>query len=354
MLKDLCFEIIQTCPNHCLFCSSVAGMDKQKTIDYDLFKRTIDYFMSIGGIEEISISGGEPFLHPRLFDMIRYCKSNNIRTVLFTSGIKMRNMLSDSDKEQLEFNLRKQYSSYLNEGMPKDEYENLITKLMNTYLKYDSMTFDSLSTYDCHLLKDLGLDKIVFDFQAWDRDTYNQIMGSKDFFEFVTLSMIKAESAGLVTDAHFIPTKINYKELPDIVEMLNVANFNQLSILNFVPQGRGKDNESILSLNEEEFQEFIQIYDKCREQFHGNLRIGIPLQGADTHKCTAGLDKLVIKYDGTVLPCPAFKEYDIEKLNALGIKTPNIHDNLEDIKIYHGTRKEPLCKQLYKFNKSIQ
>ena len=217
MLKDLCFEIIQTCPNHCLFCSSVAGMDKHKTIDYDLFKRTIDYFMSIGGIEEISISGGEPFLHPRLFDIIRYCKSNNIRTVLFTSGIKMRNKMSASDKEQLEFNLRQQYSSYLNEGMPKDEYENLITKLMNTYLKYDSMTFDSLSTYDCHLLKDLGLDKIVFDFQAWDRDTYNQIMGSKDFFEFVTLSMIKAESAGLVTDAHFIPTKINYKELPDIV-----------------------------------------------------------------------------------------------------------------------------------------
>lgn len=117
--------------------------------------------------------------------MIRYCKSNNIRTVLFTSGIKMRNKMSDSDKEQLEFNLRQQYSSYLNEGMPKDEYENLITKLMNTYLKYDSMTFDSLSTYDCHLLKDLGLDKIVFDFQAWDRDTYNQIMGSKDFLNLL-------------------------------------------------------------------------------------------------------------------------------------------------------------------------
>ena len=354
MLKDLCFEIIQTCPNHCLFCSSVAGMDKHQIIDYDLFKRTIDYFMSIGGIGEISISGGEPFLHPRLFEMIRYCKINGIKTVLFTSGIKMRNKMTDDDKQQLEFNLRQQYSSYLNEGMPKEEYENLITKLMNDYLKYDARTFDSLSTYDCHLLKNLGLDKIVFDFQAWNKDTYNQIMGSKDSFDFVTLSMIKAKSVGLVADAHFIPTKVNYKELPDIVEMLNVANFDQLSILNFVPQGRGKDNESLLSLSEEEFQEFIQIYDKCKEQFHGNLRIGIPLQDIDTHKCTAGFDKLVIKYDGTVLPCPAFKEYDIEKLNALGIKTPNIHYNLEDIKVHHGTRKQPLCKQLYKFNKSIQ
>lgn len=354
MLKDLCFEIIQTCPNHCLFCSSISSMDKHQVIDYDLFKKTIDYFMSIGGIEEISISGGEPFLHPQLFDMIRHCKMNHIRTVLFTSGIKIRNKLTDSDKEQLEFNLRKQYSSYLSEGMPKDEHDNLIKKLMNIYLRYDSMTFDSLSTYDCHLLKDLGLDKIVFDFQAWNQDIYNQIMGSKDSFQFVTLSMIKAKSSGIVTDAHFIPTKINYKELPDIIEMLNVANFDQLSILNFVPQGRGKENERILSLNEEEFQEFMQIYEKCKKQFDGILRVGIPLQGVDSHKCTAGYDKLVIKYDGTVLPCPAFKEYDVEKLNALGIKTPNIYDNLEDIKIYPGTRKEPLCKQLYKFYRSIQ
>lgn len=98
----------------------------------------------------------------------------------------------------------------------------------------------------------------------------------------------------------------------------------------------------------------MQIYEKCKKQFDGILRVGIPLQGVDNHKCTAGYDKLVIKYDGTVLPCPAFKEYDVGKLNALGIKTPNIYDNLEDIKIYPGTRKEPLCKQLYKFHRSIQ
>ena len=70
MVKDLCFEIIQTCPNNCLFCSSCAGMDKSTIIDIDTFKRTIDHFISIGGIQEISFSGGEPFLHPHLFEMI--------------------------------------------------------------------------------------------------------------------------------------------------------------------------------------------------------------------------------------------------------------------------------------------
>lgn len=94
MVKDLCFEIIQTCPNHCLFCSSCAGMQQTQFIDYALFKKTIDHFIKIGGIEEISISGGEPFLHPDLPRMIRYCKAKNIRTVLFTSGIKLRKKMS--------------------------------------------------------------------------------------------------------------------------------------------------------------------------------------------------------------------------------------------------------------------
>ena len=36
--------------------------------------------------------------------------------------------------------------------------------------------------------------------------------------------------------------------------MLNVAEFKQLSILNFVPQGRGRENESILMLTDDEFK----------------------------------------------------------------------------------------------------
>ena len=43
MIKDLCFEIIETCPNNCLFCSSCSLIAKTKMIDFNLFKKTIDY-----------------------------------------------------------------------------------------------------------------------------------------------------------------------------------------------------------------------------------------------------------------------------------------------------------------------
>ena len=41
--------------------------------------------------------------------------------------------------------------------------------------------------------------------------------------------------------------------------------------------------------------------------------------GDTSHKCNAGLEKLDIKFDGTVLPCPAFKELDIDTMKKLNI-----------------------------------
>lgn len=348
VVRDLCFEIIQTCPNNCLFCSSCAGIDKNKMIDFDIFKRTIDHLMDLGGIEEISLSGGEPFLHPNLFDMIMYCKNKGIRVVLFTSGVKRNVKMTELQLDTIRRKLEEEYASY-----PPEEREKAVNHFMNVYVRYNEMPYSAIDRSEMEYLKYIGLDKIVFDFQGAERDTYNHLMGSNNFDE-VELSMIRASVVGLNCDAHFVPMKSNYKELRDIIELLNIAGFPSLSILNFVPQGRGKDNVDSLMLSDEEMKEFGGIYEKYKDEFKGEIRVGIPLLQEDRHKCTAGLDKLVIKYDGTVLPCPAFKEYDVEVLHKLGIKTPNIYTDLDKITIANGTRAYPLCKKLYKFNNSIK
>ena len=81
MVKDLCFEIIETCLNNCMFCSSNSNCNKTQIIKFEDFKRTVDYFMENGGIEELSLSGGEPFLHPDIIKMVEYSKALGIRTV---------------------------------------------------------------------------------------------------------------------------------------------------------------------------------------------------------------------------------------------------------------------------------
>ena len=351
MVKDLCFEIIQTCPNNCRFCSSCAGMDKDTMISYDTFVRAINHFMNIGGIEEISFSGGEPFLHPNLFEMIKYCKDLGIRVVLFTSGVRRNRQLTNEQMDELRDCIIARYNSF--KDLPETKKKALIDKELNIYTQYNSRQFSSISRQEMEYLKSIGLDKIVFDFQGSERETYDYLMGSNHFLE-VEQSIIRAASAGLDTDIHFVPMKLNYRELPDLIELLNIAEVKNLSLLNFVPQGRGEDNKDELMMNENEVLEFASIYERCKDSFKGHLRVGIPLLSDDQHKCTAGLDKLVIKYDGTVLPCPAFKEYDTSLLNKIGIKTPNIHTDLDSVKVYNGTRAYPLCKKLYDFNGTIK
>ena len=353
MLKDLCFEVIKTCPNNCLFCSSCSSPDATTIISFDLFKKTIDHFLSICGIEEISLSGGEPLLHPNIFEMIAYCKEKGIKTVLFTSGIKRKKTVTEQEKLEIIKSLQDKYQRFISEGLNQDKANILYQKELSIYLGTNE-TFSSLSTEDVKKLKELGLDKIVFDFQAGTPEIYNKIMGTRNYYTYLASSLIKATANGLKTDVHFIPTKINYKDLPKLIKLLNIANCESLSILNFVPQGRGKTNKESLILTAEEMQEFTKIYEQALAKFNGTIRVGIPLIKSDTHLCTAGLSKLVIKYDGTVLPCPAFKEYDLPELNKLGIKTPNIHTDLESVKVYPGSRKEPLCKKIYNFQNYIK
>ena len=109
MLKDLCFEIIQTCPNKCKFCSSNSSKDKTTIITLEDFKKTVMYFITHGGIGEISISGGEPFLHPDLFEMIKFCKDNGIRTVIFTSGIKRTPVMPEEAIEYIKNKCKKKF-----------------------------------------------------------------------------------------------------------------------------------------------------------------------------------------------------------------------------------------------------
>lgn len=175
-------------------------------------------------------------------------------------------------------------------------------------------------------------------------------MGRRGFYTYLMDSIIRAKGAGLNVDVHFIPMQQNYRQIPDIMECLEIAGVRNISILNFVPQGRGRENKNELMLDDEELKEFSTILNNARKQFTGNVRIGIPLNGKIEHLCTAGTEKLDIKYDGTILPCPAFKEISAETMEKYGIRLHNIYEDLEKVVVQGGKRKTRLCRQVYGFN----
>lgn len=321
MLKDLCFEIIQKCPNNCIFCSSMSSITSECTISIEDFKKTIDRFMELGGIKEISISGGEPFLHPNLLDMVKYCKNNNIKTVIYTSGVVRRNKFSQEEKEKLSYNELK-----IINHIEKNEY-------------------DCIDRITLRELKIIGLDKIVFDFQASEVDGYNYLMGTKNQYANVLKSILNTNFEDIESEIHFIPLKSNYKDFKEIIELAELGNIKRVSVLRFVPQGRGRENNEKLLLTIEELAEFKDIVSSIRSNIE--IRMGIPMTNEDTHLCTAGYDKYDIRYDGVILPCPSFKDTDINILKENGIKIYNIYHDLDNLTLKEGSRGTPLCKKIH-------
>ena len=351
MLKDLCFEVIQTCPNKCKFCSSNSSKDKKTMISLEDFKRVVKYFLNQGGIKEISISGGEPFLHPDLFEMVKFCKEKGIRTVVFTSGIKKNNDISDEMKQYI----KEKCKHDLQEIEEHEAWNERLKRNVKTYYEkmLNSEEFTSLTREELEKLKQIGIDKIVFDWQALDEEIDNELMGRKALNTDLMDSLIRASRVGLDVDVHFIPMKPNYRQFPDILECLEMAGVKNISILNFVPQGRGLENKQELMLDETELKEFGEKLKREKENYSGNIRIGIPLNGRISHLCTAGTEKLDIKYDGTILPCPAFKEMNVETMEKYGIKLHSIYDDLEKVVVKGGTRSQPLCRQVYGFHGNL-
>ena len=155
-------------------------------------------------------------------------------------------------------------------------------------------------------------------------------------------SIENAKEFGFEKSIHFIPNKLNYKQFSEVLDFAEKMNISELRILKFVPQGRGRENAGKLLMSDEELQKFIEEIKKIKTK-NTNIRIGIPLFSNAYHICTAGNDKLHIRFDGQVLPCPAFKDMNVEDIE--NFKSVNIYKNLSDLEIKNQINTIPLCQR---------
>ncbi len=346
MLNDLCFEIIQKCLNNCKFCSSNSNEDSLNMIKYEDFKRTVEYLHNKFGIKEISLSGGEPFLHPDLVEMVMLCKNLGIKTTIYTSGMVYKKPMSE---EELKTHLRLLNKEFEDFDFDDSSVERAYKNEKKLIYEYYNEKYTSLDRGILSYLEWCGLDKIVFDHQALHSEILDDIMGQKKLREVLPKSISIVNKMKFEVDNHFIPTKLNYREISDLIEILDIYDDSHISILNFIPQGRGLKNKDELLLSDDDFLEFKDLLSTAMKNYpRVKVRMGIPMTKEDTHLCTAGLSKLTIRYDGYILPCPAFKEVDINSLKEYGFSPLSIYDNLSEINIVEETRDKPLCKMIHK------
>lgn len=275
MLSEISIEILQRCPNRCIYCSSHSNPQATHIIPFEIIKNVIDDAKSLG-CKTVCLSGGEPFLHPQILNIISYIAKQQLICYVYTSGIYMKDEV---------------YSSLPN------EYIEAIRGMV---------------------------DKVIFNVEADSSALYDQIMGTDvGGFDMMKKSINDCVSSGLVVETHVVPMQVNFKHLKSIFEMCYQLGVSKVSILRLVLQGRALENLSLVKLTGEESREVTKLIKALKEAYKGKVRIGLPYSDSNCRiYCKAASDKINVRYDGNVYPCEVFKD---DLLNAkLGCEPDNV------------------------------
>lgn len=259
MLYDVSLEILQKCLNNCLHCSSNSCHNSKAILRLDTIKQIIDDIECLGA-KRLCLSGGEPFLHPDIIEIIEYATQKGLILDIYSSGI-----------------------------VGKYNLEKSISKAM---------------LLEC---KKRGLNRIMFNVQAADPVVYDAIMNTKGKYDLLIQSMVNAKECQIDTEIHFVPMKQNYSQIANVVRLAEQLEVCCVSFLRLVPHGRAKDNKEKIMLSDDELRSVQKELYRIKEMGE-KVRIGLPLSNADVEtKCHAVREKLYIKFDGSVYGCEAFK-----------------------------------------------
>jgi len=246
-LKELCFEITNECLLNCIHCSSSSKVG-EGYLDKESILRTINEFEEMGG-KELEISGGEPLLHPNIWEILDYCKRRNFSTTLYTSGI--------------------------GRALPSE------------------------------LANKINVDKAAVSLQGARKIT-EEVTG-KDCYEQIKTFIKSLVENGIETEVHFVPMKQNYHDFENLLKECESIGVKNIKILRLIPQGRALDNWERIHVPEIELKEFLKRIYEIDTSI--KIEIGNPLKPYKNERmnCKAAIASCLINSRGYVYPCPALK-----------------------------------------------
>lgn len=260
-LKELAIEVIQQCPNCCIHCSSFSNLCKTNVVPTEKIKEVVDDAKNLGATT-ICISGGEPFLHGDLKEIVSYIKAKGLQCYIYSSGI------------------------YYEDG----KYCSVPVSLLAGVAK--------------------SITKLIVNYETTDGETYDRIMGTScDGLSLLEGTITAAISLGITVEAHFVPMAINYQYINSVVNRCEKLGVKKVSFLRLVMQGRAKQNRSLTELSQEQLGQLVDELKALSVEKASSIRLGIPFSHnkLSCSVCHAGSAKISIRYDGNVYPCEAFK-----------------------------------------------
>ena len=84
-------------------------------------------------------------------------------------------------------------------------------------------------------------------------------------------------SKNIDVDIHFVAMSPNWKQLSNVISLAESLGVNKVSVLRFVPQGRGSMVKDLFNLNKTELVNLRQEIINCRSKYKTiSIRLGSP------------------------------------------------------------------------------
>jgi len=268
-LKEMKIEVTKKCPLACIHCSSDSNEQQLTEISTEKCMDIIRQAVSMG-LKELSFSGGEPLVWNGIVDAVKLASDSGLKVNLYTSG-------------------------------------NVIDV---------NKTFEQLSN--------AGLTKAIFSLYSDQKEEHIRITRKQESFDKTFAAIEAAQRNRIKTEVHFVALKKTFHKLENVVRLVASKGVERVSVLRFVPQGRG----SILDvLSKEDNAELSSTINRLRKEGF-EIRTGSPynvLLLNDEPKCMAGQDRLIITPDLKVYPCDAFKQ-----INSVDVVDTDIYSSIDN------------------------
>lgn len=98
------------CNYDCSYCPSSIHDNSSPHTDIEILKSTVDKLMTLGKPVRLSFTGGEPCVHPKFLELVKYCKYVGVTWVsVTTNGTMPYEFYSALEADQIVFSIHLEY-----------------------------------------------------------------------------------------------------------------------------------------------------------------------------------------------------------------------------------------------------
>jgi MoaA/NifB/PqqE/SkfB family radical SAM enzyme len=257
-LHELRIELLQKCTLACVHCSAESSPAATRALSHELVVRVLREAKALG-LRSVVFTGGEPLIEFNLTNYVTEAHKLGIRSTIFTAGFLQ---------------------------------EQTCTKKITE-------------------LAQAGLQQVNVSLYSTDPNVNAQITRKPESMRRSQNVLEAAIHNGLVAEVHFVPMSPNIEHLEGVAAWAEGSGVSTLSILKYVPQGRGRiarDTLAPASTDEHRLRERIEkiIVKHTKLKIHVGPSFGF-LGLSQPTPCESGFSALSIRSDGLVFPCDAFK-----------------------------------------------